>query len=59
MQKQLQWVLEILDRLHADDVLVTVLVEIRLEIINNKELEAHKGRIKKLFGEAIEFSQCN
>lgn len=49
---------ESLSRLHADDAAVMLLVEIWLDLINNKDLEAHKGITEKQGREAIECFYC-
>lgn len=56
LQKQSREVSEGLDRLQADDTTVTASVEMWFDLINNKELEPLKNKIKKLFKDAWKFS---
>jgi len=44
--------------LHTDDAAVMQLVEIWLDLINNKDLKAHKGITEKQVREAIECFCC-
>lgn len=56
LQKQLKQVSEGLDRLQADDTTITASVEMWFDLINNKELEPLKNKIKKLFKDAWKLS---
>lgn len=56
LQKQLKQVSEGLDRVQADDTTVTASVEMWFDLINNKELEPLKNKIKKLFKDAWKLS---
>lgn len=56
LQKQLKEVSEGLDRLQADDTTVTASVEMWFDLINNKELEPLKNKIKKLFKDSWKLS---
>lgn len=56
LQKQLKEVSEGPDRLQADDTTVTSSVETLFDLINNKELEPLKNKIKKLFKDTWKLS---
>lgn len=56
LQKQLKEVSEGLDRLQADDTTITASVEMWFDLINNKELEPLKNKIKKLFKDSWKLS---
>lgn len=56
LQKQLKQVSVGLDRLQADDTTVTPSVEMWFDLINSKELEPLKNKIKKLFKDAWKLS---
>lgn len=56
LQKQLKEVSQGLERLQADDTTITASVEMWFDLINNKELEPPKNKIKKLFKDSWKLS---